>query len=206
MSNCEQFSGAGVLIIEVPRDGGELQLVLFRDKSKRAYSDAGGKCEHVKHKNDPLLTAKAELYEESATLLKVPPRFLSGYVEKIVGKRQRWYRGYFLFTEELKRKDYLENVDRLAEMDAEKYLQETDDMVRLPLSKVYRVLMVDHPDKRSPYVKHKGLKIKLHGRISELMRIAFEDDPEWLLRVMAESPFGHYKRKRDQDGLVHYVY
>jgi hypothetical protein len=206
-SECDEFSGAGVLIIEVPKAGRELQLVLFRDKAKRAYADAGGKCEHVKHDNDPLKTAQEELYEESAGLLRVDERYLSGYVEKTVGKRGRWYRGYFLFTRELKRQDYLENVERLEEMDAPKYLQETDDMVRIPLSKLYRVLVVEHPNKKAPHVnlKREG-KVKIHRRVAELLRIMFHDNPEWILKVMAASPFGVYKRKRDKDGLVRYVY
>lgn len=203
---CDEYSGAGVLIIEVPRDGSELKLVLFRDKSKRAYADAGGKCEHVKHDNNPLKTAIEELYEESGALLKVDKSYLSGYVEKTVGKRQRWYRGYFLFTDELKDRDYYDNIDQLHEADAPKYFLETDEIVHLPLSRVYRVLMVDHPHQSKPYVMLGGEKIHLHRRVVELLRIAFEDDPEWILRVMSQSKFGHYKRKKGKDGLIHYVY
>jgi hypothetical protein len=206
MSSCNQFSGAGVLIIEVPSFGGELQLVIFRDKAKRAYADAGGKCEHVKHNNDPLKTAIEELYEESGSLIRVDERYLSGYVEKTVGKRQRWYRGYFLFTIGLNAKDYHANVRKLEERDAPHYLQETDDIVRIPLSRLYKVLMVDYPEKKSPFVMVDGERIKLHKRVAELMRIAFEDDPGRILRVMKESPFGRYKRRKGKDGLIHYYY
>ena len=208
---CDEFSGAGVIIIEVPRarrnQQRELQVVVFRDKTKKAYADAGGKCEHVKHNNDPLKTAQEELFEESGSLLRVNARYLSGYVEKTVGKRQRWYRGYFLFTEELDRKDYQHNIEVLKDMCAEHYLQETDDMVRFPLSLVYRTVMIDYPEKATVSVVLKsGRKIKLHKRLVELMRIAFENNPEWILKVMSESPFGRYSRRQGKNGLIHYVY
>lgn len=207
MLRCDKFSGAGVFIIEVPDKHGELNIVLFHDKSKRAYADAGGKCELLKHNNDPLLTAKEELYEESATLIQTPDQYLSVHVEKIVGKKNKRYRAYFLLTEQLRRKDYLNNVNRLKKMNAAKYLQETNDMVRIPLSKLYRALMIDHPNKKSPKVTLKnGKRVKIHGRVSELMRFVFEKDPEWLLDKMTEKRFAKYDRVKDSDGLIHYTY
>lgn len=211
---CDKFSGAGVLVIEVPEHGrqgraGELQLVLFRDKAKRSYADAGGKCEHVKHNNDPLKTAMEELYEESGALLRVDESYLTGYVEKTVGKHNRkWYRGYLLFTQQIRDRDYLDNIERLRHSDAPEYMQETDDIVHLPLSDVYRVVMVDHPSRARPYVVlGNGEEIRLHRRVTELLRVVFEGNPEWILKVMSESRFGRYRRKKDKTtGLVHYIY
>ena len=208
---CEQFSGAGVLVIEVPSEasGGELNLVVFHDKKKKSYTDPGGKCE--RHHDDPKETALAELYEETATLLDARDSLSTGYVEKQIGKRRKWYRAYFLFTEPIDQADYDRNVRTLRSMDAEKHLQETDAMARVTLSELYRTLFVDHPDKARPYVRDtKGNRIRLHRRLVDLLHVVFggdsADKEPWVLNVLNSSPYGEYQRRKDSDGLIHYEY
>lgn len=204
--SCGKFSGAGVLVIEVPHSGEELNIVVFRDKKKKAFTDPGGKCE--KHHNDPKETALAELYEETATLIDAQDALSSGYVEKQIGKRRKWYRAYFLFTQPIRKLDYLHNLKKLKGMKAPKHLQETDGMVRVRLSELYKKLILDY---NGPYVYDtQGNEIKLHRRLIDVLQVVFRSDKHskepWILKVLLDSPYGQYTKTKDDDGLIHYTY
>ena len=202
------FSGAGVFIVEVPRNGSEIRLVLFHDKRKHAYADPGGKCEQQKHNGKPQRAALDELYEESASLLKANRRTLNGaYVERETKRRGRYYRAYFLITDQLSSKEYKRNVRKLREMNAPHYLQETDRMARIRLSEAFRAIDRKPNAKRLYANTVGGKQVLLHRRVVDMLREVFRDsDPNWLLSLIENSDVATYNRIKKSDGLIEYRY
>lgn len=74
------INGAGVLLIEKYRNRfgrQEFAVILFKDRRRNNYADAGGKIEIGEN---ILQTAGEELKEESANLFRIHPRFLDKFV------------------------------------------------------------------------------------------------------------------------------
>lgn len=79
--------GAGVILMV--KHAGQDALILFNDKDKNQYADAGG---GRKNKEDLRLTASKELQEESLNLFKIS----AGALDNNTAVRHKNYLGYFV--------------------------------------------------------------------------------------------------------------
>lgn len=205
------FSGAGVLIFEVSQDK-EMTLVLFHDKEKQAYVDPGG-CTEKDHAN-PAVTAMIELFEETAGMMRVnDPHVLSNYyIDRETHEKSRkdgsvrpsgWYRSHILFTQRIDDADYFDNLKQLRALDAPKCMLETNDMVRINVSDLYRANAG-----RKKYVKtasSRSRKIRLHKRVRDLLHELFDEDASWIFKVFEETGVARYV-KTQRKGLTMYEY
>ena len=140
INNTNQFSGAGVLIIE----NGE-NLVLFGSKRKSGYvyEDLGGKID----KNDCNITSTAirEAFEESRGLIYIgnQSKLESLYVD--IASKNKYYRCFILPISDLNiLNKYYDNVNKInSNVKIQNYWKETDDIRKFNINNLIKEGILD---------------------------------------------------------------
>lgn len=204
MSNHQNFSGAGVLILE--RDiHDNIFLILVRDLTKQCWTEPGGRFDH-KHRSISQ-TAKDELYEETLALFKaksVNSLNNNNYFDRKY--RKKIYRTFVVWTDTLQslKKDYYNNFIHIFTnphlFGGDPCYRETDNITRIKLDDIYSTLSKNNKVK-NVYIKDVyNKRILLHKRTVQILRT-------FLFGETLDIKIKYIKPKiTRKNKLVHYIF
>jgi hypothetical protein len=122
-----KYTGAGIFLIE---NYNEQPVVLLFGKHNKLYSDPGGNIDKGETLEE---TACRETKEETANLINIKPKELK-IISKIIYLKS--YVSYFVFINQIKSKDYYDNVEIIFNKCKEYFWKESNCIARVSIDEL----------------------------------------------------------------------